>query len=158
VIVVGVVQLVTFELSGEEYGVDIRCVNSIIKSKNFKIFKIPNSSNFLEGVINLRGKSNPIVNLKKKFNFEDEPKAEESKIVIINNQGASIGFIVDEVTDILKITDEEIEPVPNIIKGSNLRYLSGIVNVNDKMISILDLVKLLSVDELEHVSKIATSN
>lgn len=154
VIFVAVVQMVTFGLSGEEYGIDINCINGIIKTKNYKIFKIPNSPNYLEGIINLRGKANLIFNLKKKFHFPDEPLSEDSKIVIVNMNDATVGFVVDDVTDIFKLNDEEIESFPTGLKGNEKGYITSIGKVDDRMILILDLVKVLTEDDLEQIQSV----
>lgn len=143
------IQLVTFEIGGEEYGVDINAVNGIIKSKNYKIFKAPNSSKCLEGMINLRGKINPVFNLKKKFqpNYETDDINEDSKIIIINNNDSTVGFLVDEVTDIFRINDEDIDIMSDSVIYDNLGYIKGIGKIEDKMIFILDLIQVLSADE-----------
>ncbi|HEX2924926.1 MAG TPA: chemotaxis protein CheW [Ruminiclostridium sp.] len=149
------IQLVTFELSGEEYGMEIDSINGIIKSKSYKIFKIPNSPKHLEGIINLRGKVNPVFNLKKKFQLEDESISPESKIIIVNtSKDTTVGFIVDEVTDIYKIEDTQIEDAP---KGIN-NYITGIGKVDDKIVMIFDLVKVLSEDDMMKVQSISTQN
>lgn len=153
-------QVVTFELSGGEYGVDITSVNGIVKSKNYKVFKIPNAPEYLEGIIHLRGKVNPVFNLKKKFKLDDEVRNDEgrnddSKIIIINNSTSTVGFLVDEVTDIFRLKDEDIEPVPSAIDYIGTGYMLGIGKVEGKMIIILDLIKTLSVNELVEMQSIS---
>lgn len=145
------VEFVTFLVSGEEYGIEINSINVILRSKNYKIFKIPNSPKHLEGIINLRGKLNPIFNLKKKFNFDDTSINDDSKIIIVNNGKAStVGFIVDEVTDIFKLDESEVDSAPD---GFN-DYIKGMGKVEDKIILILDLVKVLSNDEITQAQSI----
>ncbi|MTV49769.1 chemotaxis protein CheW [Heliobacillus mobilis] len=143
-----IVQLVTFELCGEEYAIDITMVNGIVKFKNYNIVKIPNATRGLEGFINLRGKAIPLFNLKKKFQYDHESIDEDSKIIVLHHNGTIVGFIVDEVTDIFKLKDEEIEPVPNSIRNNCDKYIKGIGKADDKMVVILDLIKVLTDNEI----------
>jgi purine-binding chemotaxis protein CheW len=149
------VQLVTFELCGEEYGIDINSINGIVKSKSYKVIKVPNSPKYLEGIINLRGRINPIFNLKKKFHMDDKTINEDSKIIIVNNEEATVGFIVDEVTDIFKLNDDDIESVPGSINGNDRAYIKGIANFEDRIILILDLIKTMSDDEVQQLRSIS---
>ncbi len=145
------VQLITFEIAGEEYGIDINMVSGIVKNKNYKIFKIPNSPHYLEGFINLRGKVNPVFNLKKRFNLSEEAQNEESKIIIVNNGESTLGFLVDEVTDIYKLKDDEIEDAPPSFSGGEHGYIKAIGKVGDKFILMLDLFKVLNETESHQV-------
>lgn len=159
---VAFVQIVTFQLGGEEYGVDILSIYGIVKSKNYIVHKIPVDSKCLEGIINLRGAVNPIFNLKKKFEFEvgvmnnkSEVISDNSEIVIVNNGASTIGFIVDEVTDIHRMNDEEILPMPSAIEKDVSEYLVGIGKVGENLIPILDLLKTLSADEIGRMRSIS---
>jgi purine-binding chemotaxis protein CheW len=144
-------QMVTFDLCGEEYAVDISNVNGIVKWKNYSISKIPNAPEELEGIMDLRGKVSPVFNLKKKFKLDIQSIGDESKIVIMNNHESVIGFIVDEVTDIFRLREEEIEPFPSCVNKEDCEYIRGIGKVGDRMILILDLIQLLSSSDIPHI-------
>jgi purine-binding chemotaxis protein CheW len=147
-------QLVIFKLEGEEYGVDITTVNGINKATDFEIVKVPNSPEMLEGIINLRGKVNPIFNLRKKFNFVNKPIDENSKIVIVYIGDATVGFIVDEVTEILRLEEENIEVAPKAITGIDRKYITGVGKVDKRMIILLDLNRVLTEEEHETIKDV----
>jgi purine-binding chemotaxis protein CheW len=140
-------QLVVFELNGGEYGIDSLAVNGILRSKKFKIQKVPGMTDCLEGVINLRGQVNYIFNLRKKFGMEETDIMEESKFIMLNTGEAIAGCIVDEVTDIIKLEDEEMQQSPAFAKSAGSIYIKGIGKIDDRIIILLDPEKILSVHE-----------
>jgi len=146
-------QLVTFKLSNEEFAVDINNVNGILKSKSYSISKVPNAPRELEGIINLRGRVTPIYNLRKKFQYEDISISQDSKIIVINTNDSTVGFIVDDVTDIFKLKGEDIESFP-VSLGGDCKYINGIGKVGGNLITILDLIKLLSENDISQLKSI----
>ncbi|MBZ4646194.1 MAG: chemotaxis protein CheW [Clostridia bacterium] len=142
-------QLVIFKLESEEFGVDIMKVREIIKP--VQIVKIPNTPEFIEGIINLRGKVHPIFSLRKKFKFVDKPFDDDTKIVIVNVNDSNVGFIVDEVSEIVRIDNDQIEAAPRLVTGVNRKYISGVGKIEDRMIILLDLDLVLSVSEQEEL-------
>ena len=121
-------QLVVFALGEQEYGVDVSAVNGIIRSKKFCIQSIPGTPKVVEGMINLRGQVSYVFNLRTKFGLLAKEMSEESKFIMLNVHDSSIGFIVDEVTDIIKLDDADLEPAPAFVCGaltSNLLAESG---------------------------------
>jgi len=141
------VQLVVFALDADEYGIDVSAVNGILRSKKFKIQSIPGTSKGIEGMINLRGQVNYIFNLRKKFGLPEKEISEESKFIMLNNNQSTTGCIVDEVTDIIRLDDENVQATPDFVSGCNTRYISGIGKLDDRMIIILDPDKILSNEE-----------
>jgi len=135
-------QLVLFELGGEIYGVDISAVFEIIRMQ--AITRVPKAPFFVEGVINLRGKVIPIVDMRKRFGL---PKAEQNKdnrIMVVDSGGQNIGIIVDAVTEVLRISSDSVEPPSDIIVTAAADYLLGIANRDGNMIILLDLQRVLS--------------
>jgi len=141
------IQLVVFEINGSEYGIDALAVNGILRSKKFKVQKIPGVPEVIEGMINLRGQVNYIYNLRTKFGLKEVAIEDESKFIMLNIGSRVVGCIVDEVTDIVRFDDAELEPAPNLSASHNMKYLKGIGKVEDRMIIILDPLELLSTDE-----------
>lgn len=141
------IQLVVFEIDGSEYGVDALAVNGILRSKKFTVQKIPGVSEVIEGMINLRGHVNYIYNLRIKFGLKKAEIADESKFVMLNVGSQVVGCVVDEVTDIVRFDETDLQPAPTLSTRGNLSYLKGIGKVDDRMIIILDPVQLLSSDE-----------
>lgn len=150
-------QFVVFKVDDEDFGVDIKSVREIIKPP--QILKVPNSPLSVEGMINLRGRVEPIVNLRKKFNLEAKKFDENTKIILVNVNEISVGFIVDDVSEIIRIDDENIEPSPNIITGHHKKYIKEVGKIDERMIIILDLGLILSdIEEIELMNMIDSKN
>lgn len=141
-------QLVTFRLAGQKYAVDILKVQEINNMK--EITAIPNSPPFLEGAINLRGKVIPVLNLGKKFGFTPAENIELAKIVIMDIRGVIMGAIVDAVSDVLRIPRDLVEPPPPVSSNVSTEFISGIAKLEDGLVILLDMDRLL--DDAEHAS------
>lgn len=141
------IQLVVFALDEEEYGIDISAVNGILRSKKFQIKPIPGTSEVVEGIINLRGQVNYILNLRTKFGLVKKEISEESKFIMLNINQSTTGFIVDEVTDIVKLEDEDVQPVLSCLNNVKTNCIMGVGKLEDRMIIILDSEKILDIEE-----------
>ncbi len=146
-------QFVIFKLGDEKYAVDILNVGGISEFR--EMTKVPNAPTFIDGIINLRGDIIPIVNLKKRFNIPEKQVDSDTRIIINNIKGKDIGFIVDEASQVIKIDDADIEDAPDIIKGADRQYISGVGKVNDQIVILLNLEKVLSDDEQKAVNEIS---
>ncbi len=136
------IQLVIFELDGIEYGIDVTAVNGILRARKFNIQTLPGTDKSIEGMINLRGSVNYIFNLRTKFQLIERAISDDSKFIMLNANNSTIGCIVDEVTDIVKLNDEQMQPAPNFISGGDDTYIIGIGKLEDRMIIILDPEKI----------------
>ena len=143
-------QLVLFDLSNEAYGVDISAVHEIIRMQ--PVTKVPRTPTFVEGIINLRGKVIPVIDLRKRFGFDVAEQTKDNRIVVVDIYGENIGIIVDAVTEVLRIPADSVEPPSDIITTTDSDYLLGIAKVDGKLIILLDLNKILSTDEISTVS------
>jgi purine-binding chemotaxis protein CheW len=150
-------QFVNFRLRGEEYGVDIGSVREITRVVD--ISHIPESPSFIEGVTNLRGQIIPVVDLAKQFGLAPQEKLPESaRIVVTEVKGQTVGMIVDEVSEVLKISEENIEPTPELIQTKIRKdYIKGVGKLENRLIVLLDLEKVLAPHELEEVAKVDKS-
>lgn len=135
-------QLVVFNIDGESFGVEITHVKEIIKMQ--EIFKIPNTPEFIEGLISLRGKVHTIFNLRKKFRLPAIEFDDNTNIILVNVKDALVGFIVDEVNEIVRFEDEDIEMTPDAISRFDRKYLNGIAKMGEKIVMILNLDEVLS--------------
>lgn len=140
-----VLQLVTFTLGEEEYAVDILKVQEINRMK--EITKIPNAPYYVEGVINLRGKVIPVVSLRKFFGLPEEEDRTKQKIMIMDIQGTTIGLIVDTVSEVLRISSDIVEPPPSMTYSVNSEFIWGIAKLEDRLIILLDMDRLISKEE-----------
>jgi purine-binding chemotaxis protein CheW len=136
------IQLVVFDLATEHYGVDISDVREIIRMQN--ITKVPGATSYVEGIINLRGKVLPVLDLRKRLGLKVADQTEESRIVVIDITDGEVGVIVDAVTEVLRVPNSSIEPPSSMVTQGNSDYLRGIAKLTDRLIILLDLNKLLS--------------
>lgn len=139
-------QMVLFELGSEIYGLDIATVHEIIRMQ--PITRVPKAPFYVEGVINLRGKVIPVIDMGKRFGLEKVEKQKNNRIVVVNIKDTILGIIVDAVTEVIRIPIVSIEPVSDIITAANSDYLLGIAKLADKMVILLELDRLLSGDNI----------
>jgi len=135
-------QYIVFRLNGEDFGIEITRVNEI--KKMMEIFKVPDTPAYIEGLINLRGKVFTVFNLRKRFNLPEKEFDGETKIVIVNANSTTFGFIVDEVSEILKVEDEDIESAPQILTSLSSKFVSGVAKTQEKIVLLLDMEKVLT--------------
>ena len=135
-------QLVVFDLAGENYGVDIGDVREIIRMQD--ITQVPSTPAFVEGVINLRGKVIPVVDLRKRFFLEVGEQTKDNRIVVIDISGKDIGMVVDAVTEVIRIPTDSVEPPSSVITTADSEYLLGIAKLDSRLIILLDLQRVFS--------------
>ncbi len=140
-------QIVVFELSAEQYGVNIAVVESIIKMQ--PITQMPHSPAFVEGVTNLRGKVLPVIDLHKRFNLPPRPADKNSRIIVFAVNGTEVGMIVDGVSEVLTIAEETVEPAPAITTTIESQFITGIAKLDGRLVILLDLSQVLSSKEEE---------
>jgi len=143
----GLMQLVGFGVANEKFGVDILMVQEILRSA--EVTSVPNSPEFVEGVLNLRGNIVPVIDLRKRLNlYDEETSQKKSWVLILNIDNRVVGFIVDHVTEVLKIEEDSIETAPDIIvAGLESQYIQGVCKINDGLIIILDFDLVLFNEE-----------
>lgn len=135
-------QIVAFSLGTETYGVDIASVREIIPIQ--KIVSVPRAPDFVEGIINLRGRVIPVLDLRKHFGFEQKKGDPNQRIVLVEAGTESIGVIVDAVSSVLRISDDSVEPPASVIVGPEIEYIYGIAKVDGGLIVLLDLTRIIS--------------
>ena len=135
-------QLVVFDLAAESYGVDISSVREIIRMQD--ITQVPRTPEFVEGVIDLRGRVIPVVDLRKLFGFGVKDATEDTRIVVVDIGGQDIGVVVDAVNEVLRISANAVEPPSSVITTEDSDFLLGIVKLPTRLIIFLDLERALS--------------
>jgi len=134
-------EYLTFLIGQEEYGIEIRYVTEIIGIQN--ITEVPDMPPFIKGVINLRGKVIPVMDVRLRFGVEARPYDDRTCIVVINIGDTLVGLIVDRVFEVLDIPKTDLEPPPRVRKGEESRFIQGMGKVGDKVKIILNAEKLL---------------
>ncbi|MEK7776980.1 MAG: chemotaxis protein CheW [Planctomycetota bacterium] len=143
----------TFVLCGEEYGLEILKVREIIGIMG--ITPVPQTPKFIKGVINLRGKVIPVVDLRLKFGFDEVDYTKETCIIVVEVKDVLTGIIVDTVSEVLDITNEELETTPNLGEDVNTDIFIGVAKIKDKVKILLDLDKILGTEEINLVESLS---
>jgi len=150
---VDLLQLVTFRIGEEEFGVNILQVQEIIRT--MEITRVPKAPDFVEGVINLRGKVIPIIDLRKRFGLEVREHDKHTRIIVIEISNMIVGFVVDAVSEVLRIPADTVEPPPPAVMGGiDSEYINGVGKLEDRLLILLDLDKLLSQEEQAELGQV----
>ena len=137
------IQVVSFKLGSEEYGVDIAQVQEI--NRMVAITHVPRAPHFMEGVINLRGQLIPIIDLRTRFGMPREEHTKNTRIVVTEIGAKRVGMVVDSVSEVLRIPVEQIEDAPEMLaSGVDTEYIRGVGKVEDRLIIMLDLARIIS--------------
>lgn len=135
------IQLVTFRIGDEEFGVDILAVQEIIRL--MQITMVPRAPQFIEGVINLRGKVIPVVNMRTRFNKAQKEPDSSTRIVVMELDQKIVGFLVDGVSEVLRLPESTVEDPPPVVAGIGSEYIRGIGKLDNRLLILLDLDHLL---------------
>jgi len=141
------IQLVSFELGGEEYGVDVLAVREIIRMP--AITKMPNIPDYVDGIINLRGTVVPIISLRKRFGLCKSELDHNSRILVMEVGEGMTGFVVDSVSEVIRIQSSEIQPPPSLVLsgGISQEFITGVFNHADRLLIIMDVDRMFSENE-----------
>ncbi|MRS01795.1 purine-binding chemotaxis protein CheW [bacterium] len=147
--------MVGFTVGTEEFCLDILKVQEIIRM--MEITKIPNAPDYAKGVINLRGRVIPVIDFRKRFNLPEALEDVEGsrRIVVVDINGTTIGLIVDQVSQVIKLENENVSPTPETVKSSGGQCFSGIGRMGDKLIILLDLEEMFGEGELAWIEEAA---
>jgi len=153
-------QYLTFILASEEYGVDILRVQEIKGWESAT--PIPNMPNYIKGVINLRGTIVPVIDLRQRFNLENVEYGATTVVIVLKVKGAeqerTMGIVVDAVSDVYNVRDDNIKPPPDFDGVINVEAVRGLATVNEKMVIILDIDHLINLGVLAKIQGNAQSN
>jgi purine-binding chemotaxis protein CheW len=138
-------QLVSFVLGNEEFGVDIKCVQEI--NRMLQITKVPNAPDYVDGVVNLRGRVIPVLDLRHKLGMARKEHDNNTRIIVVEVNTKTVGFIVDGVKEVLRIPENITEAAPEIVTGINSEYIKSIGKLDDRLLILIDLEKILSKNE-----------
>lgn len=148
-------QLVTFEVGSEEFAIPILSVQEI--NRMMEITRVPQSPQFVEGVINLRGKIIPVVDLRQRFGMPPAERNGDNRIIVVEVSGRVIGFTVDRVNEVLRIESGIVEPAPAMVASLDSDYVQGVGKLPDRLLILLELGNLFRGEELESIEKAASA-
>ncbi len=141
----GIVQFVTFSLGTEEFSIDILKVQEIIRPMD--ITRVPGAPAFIKGVINLRGKVIPVMDLRKRLGMPPKEETRDTRIVVVDAGGKTVGLKVDSVSEVLRLSTDRIEPPPAFENVQDTDCIYGVGKLEDRLIILLDVEKVLSPEE-----------
>jgi purine-binding chemotaxis protein CheW len=146
-------QIVGFRIGRETFGVPIAAVREIVRVP--VITSVPNAPDFIEGVINLRGRIIPVVDLRKRFGEPVGTPNKKNRIVVVEIENRSIGLMVNSASEVLKIPPSEIEAPHAVFQEGDLNYITGVGKLNGRLVILLDLSKVLQRGELRRLEESA---
>jgi len=145
----GLLQLVSFVVGTEEFGVDISCVQEI--NRMLQITKVPNAPEYVTGIINLRGRVIPVIELRKRLGLSPKDYDKHTRIIVIEVSGKTVGFIVDAVKEVIRISQNITEAPPELTAGVNSEFIKSVGKLEDRLLILLDLDKIFNSKEKEKV-------
>ncbi|WP_407356429.1 chemotaxis protein CheW [Methanolobus sp. WCC5] len=146
-------QLVICQLASEEFGIEISRVKEIIRIPD--ITKIPQVPDYVEGIINLRDRIIPVIHLAERFGLAREVKDEDSRIVVVEIGNLTAGMVVDSVTEVLRMSGDDIEPAPDIIvSGVSEKYIRGVGKLEDRLLILLDIDMVFTEEQKQQMSQL----
>jgi len=148
----GEIQLVVFKIGEEEFGVEINQVREIVKL--VAITRMPKAPAFIEGVVNLRGQIITVIDLSRRLDLLSIGRSEFTRIMVVEVGDSTVGMIVDSVSEVLRLSESDIEATPSLIDTEvHEKYLRGVGKSEDRLLILLDLNEVLSTEEMKHISK-----
>ena len=150
-------QHLTFTLAKEEYGVEIL---RVVEIKGWTpVTRIPNTPEFVKGVLNLRGTIVPIIDLRIRFNLEEAAYTPTTVVIVLSIKGESgsrtVGIVVDGVSDVLNVKEEEIKPAPDFGSAIQMEFIRGLAALDERMVMLLDIDRLLSPEEMTNLANLS---
>lgn len=145
-----VLQLVSFNIGREEFGVDILKVQEI--NRMVEITRVPNAPDCVSGVINLRGKVIPVVDLRKRFGLGTQADDKNTRIIVVELTNRVLGFVVDAVNVVLRIPRSVTEPPPPMVAGIGSECITAIAKLEDRLLILLDLERVLSTEDVAQIA------
>ena len=144
-------KVIVFQLKNQQYGVDIQQIRSIEKLQN--ITEIPNTPDFIKGVINLRSEVIAIIDLRERLHINKTDITDHTRILIVSINEVQIGLIVDSATEVLDIDPTVIDPSPEIVGEIDVTFVKGVAKLEDRLLILLDLERVLSFKEIDEVKE-----
>jgi purine-binding chemotaxis protein CheW len=148
-------QIVGFRIGRETFGLPISIVREIVRVP--EITSVPNAPDYIEGVINLRGRIIPIVDLRKRFGEKSFEPDKKNRVVVVEIEARAIGLIVNSASEVLRLSPADIEEPHNVFKEGELNYITGLGKLKGRLVILLDLGRILQRGELRRLDEVADS-
>ena len=145
----GSMQLVSFKLANEMYGIEITKIREIILVG--EITQIPETPHYIKGLINLRSSVIPVIDLRARFSLPESTLNEESRIMVLNVAGRTIGIVVDSVNEVLRVGQDQVSPAPPTVASLGKQYMTGLVRLNEQLLILLNVDELFGEEQIAEV-------
>jgi len=145
-------QLISFAVGEEEYGLDILKVKEVIRIR--EITRLPKAPSFVRGIINLRGDVIPIVDLRDRFGLENKEYTEMTRVIVVDVESKLVGMVVDSASQVVRIPEDQIDPPPPIVGGLSAEYIKGVGKIDQRLVILLNIDRILSDPEKEELGKV----
>lgn len=145
-------KVIVFQLKDEEFAVSVQQVGGI--ERMLPITRVPQTAEFVKGVINLRGVVTPVIDLRKRFDIEEIPYDESTRIILVHLDDMEVGLIVDAANDVIDIPEDAIEPAPDVVGAVNVDYIDGVAKLDNRLLILLNLNCVLSTDEVDDLKSV----
>lgn len=139
------IQFIVVKFDHEQYGINIQNVQNIVRMIN--ITRVPNAPDYIKGVINLRGEIIPVMSVRKKFSLEDDVYTNSTRIIIVKVEGHAIGLVVDEVLEVIQLSESQIEKIVRDSQDEKAKYVYAVGKLGDELVTLLHIEALIGVEE-----------
>lgn len=139
-------KVIVFQLIDEEYALSVNQVGSIERMQS--ITRVPQTADFVKGVINLRGVVTPVIDLRSRFDMKESEHGESTRIIIVYYNGTEVGLIVDAANDVIDIPESAIVPPPEVVGAVDIDCLEGVAKLDNRLLILLNLQKVLKPEEI----------
>ncbi len=148
-------QIVGFRVGNETFGVPIQSVHEIVRM--MEITAVPDAPIYIEGVINLRGKIIPVIDLRKRFGEKEIKSSKKNRILVAEIGTKMVGLVVDAASEVLKLPPSDVDPPPNVFQEGELNYVTGVGKLGGRLVILVELGKIMQRGELRHVGDMVDS-
>lgn len=139
------IQFIVVKFEHEQYGINIQNVQNIVRMLN--ITRVPNAPEYFKGVINLRGEIIPVMSVRKKFDLDDDVYTNSTRIIIVKVEGNAIGLVVDEVLEVIQLTEDQIEKIVRDSQDEKAKYVYAVGKLGEELVTLLNIEALIGVEE-----------
>ncbi|MBI3354685.1 MAG: chemotaxis protein CheW [Nitrospirae bacterium] len=143
-------QFVVFKIGKELFGVGIDAIREIVRVP--EVTEVPDAPHFLDGVINLRGRIVPVVDLRKRMGIQYADKTKATRVLITENSGSMVGLLVDAASEVIRIQPDAVDEPPEMISAIGVEYITGVAKLNERLIILLDIKKILNVGDMKKIA------
>jgi purine-binding chemotaxis protein CheW len=143
-------QFVVFKIGKELFGVGIDSIREIVRVP--EVTEVPDAPHFLDGVINLRGRIVPVVDLRRRLRIQHADKTKATRVLITENSGSMVGLLVDAASEVIRIQPDAVDEPPEMISAIGVEYITGVAKLNERLIILLDIKKILNVGDMKKIA------